>query len=157
MRPEVTAVEPTIDSPAVDQPSATRGSDRRHTFPGRQRRINLRFGPDEECDIDAAAARCGRTPTGFCAVAALATARQLARPGADKVDGVTQAELAALQRDLFATRTAVGRVGTNLNQAVAQFNTTGEPPVWLGRVVAMCGRALEALDTAASAIHRRLR
>lgn len=97
------------------------------------------------------------TPTGFCAESALAAARLLAAPGADRAGGVTQAELATLQRDLFATRTAVGRIGTNLNQAVAQFNTTGEPPVWLSTVIAICGRALAAVDEAASAIHRRLR
>lgn len=147
----------TVESSMLAEPSAPRGSDRRHTFPGRQRRINLRFGPEEERAVDAAAARCGMTPTGFCADAALAVARNLAAPGDNRAGGVTQAELAGLQRDLFATRTAVGRVGTNLNQAVAQFNATGEPPVWLDRVVAICGRALEAVDAATSAVHRRMR
>lgn len=154
--PQVTTVDIAV-SPVPDAPPASRGSDRRHTFPGRQRRINLRFGPDEESDIDAAAARCAMTPTGFCANAALAAARHLTEPGGDRTGGVTRAELAALQRDLFATRTAVGRVGTNLNQAVAQLNTTGEAPVWLARVVAMCGRAMQAVDAAATVVHRRLR
>src|SRR5688572_20237044 len=99
-----------VESPMSTEPSAPRGSDRRHTFPGRQRRINLRFGSDEERDVAAAAARCGMTPTGFCADAALAAARNLTAPGDDRAGGVTLAELSGLQRDLFATRTAVGRV-----------------------------------------------
>jgi hypothetical protein len=98
------------------------------------------------------------TPTGFCADAALAAARGTNGPSAlANGGGITRAELAALQRDLFAARTAVGRVGTNLNQAVAALNATGEPPVWLGRAVARCCRVLEQVDAAAAAIDRRLR
>lgn len=64
--------------------------------------------------------------------------------------------LAQAQVELAALRTAVVRVGTNLNQAVAALHATGEAPVWLGQVVEQCGRALAAIDDAASRLHRRL-
>jgi hypothetical protein len=57
---------------------------------------------------------------------------------------------------LATLRTAVVRVGTNLNQAVAALNATGEAPVWLRQVVEQCGHALAAIDDTASRVHRRL-
>ena len=64
--------------------------------------------------------------------------------------------LAEVQVELATLRTAVVRVGTNLNQAVAALHATGEAPVWLRHVVEQCGRALAAVDDAASRVHRRL-
>ena len=64
--------------------------------------------------------------------------------------------LAEAQVELATLRTAVVRVGTNLNQAVAALHATGEAPVWLRHVVEQCGRALAAIDDAASRVHRRL-
>ena len=46
--------------------------------------------------------------------------------------------------------------GKGLNQAVAALHATGEAPVWLRHVVEQCGRALAAIDDAASRVHRRL-
>ena len=107
----------------------------------------------------AAARRVGLTPTGFCAQAALvaATASPTERPlqGGDGTNPRAEA-LAELQVELAALRTAVTRVGTNLNQAVAALNTRGEAPVWLRHVVEQCGRALATVYAAASKVHRRL-
>jgi hypothetical protein len=64
--------------------------------------------------------------------------------------------LAEAQVELAALRTAVVRVGTNLNQAVAALHAKGEAPVWLRHVVEQCGRALAAIDDTASHLHRRL-
>ncbi|WP_330186135.1 hypothetical protein KZZ52_41765 [Dactylosporangium sp. AC04546] len=135
-----------------------RGLDRRHQFPGRRRRVNLRFDEAEHHDVVVAADRTGLTPAGFCADAALAAARGAAAPGR-MVSGtaVTRHELAELQRDLFAARTAIIRTGTNLNQAVAALNATGEAPVWLGLAVARCERALGQLDAVVGDVDRRLR
>ena len=47
--------------------------------------------------------------------------------------------------------------GTNLNQAVAALNATGQAPVWLERAVALSATAAERLDAVVSRIHRRLR
>jgi hypothetical protein len=135
-----------------------RGADRRHRFPGRLHRINLRLDDDEHRDLVMAAGRAGLTVTGFCTVAAIAAARGTASP-ASLIDGtgITHSELAALQRDLFAARTAVVRTGTNLNQAVAALNATGQPPIWLDHAVARCDRALHRLDAVIAGIDRRLR
>ncbi|MFY1633743.1 hypothetical protein ACN27F_10760 [Solwaraspora sp. WMMB335] len=135
-----------------------RGADRRHQFPGRGQRINLRLDESEHSDVLEAAARAGLTPTGFCANAALAMARGTAGPGGlVSGTGVTRAELAAMQRDLFSARTAVTRTGTNLNQATAALNATGEAPVWLAHAVKRCVHALDKLDAVVADIDRRLR
>jgi len=131
------------------------GRVRQHLFPGRVRRINPSFSVDEHAEVVAAARRAGLTPTGFCAVVVLAAAR-----GESGVASSASAEYEALrdlQADLFAARSALNRVGGNLNQAVAALHATGEPPAWLRTVVAMCARAVAALDEVVSAIHRRVR
>ncbi|WP_213454912.1 hypothetical protein [Rhizomonospora bruguierae] len=139
-----------------DTPSP-RGADRRHQFPGRRQRINLRLDDTEHGDVVAAASRAGLTPTGFCADAALAAARGNTAPGSLIAGtGVTRAELATLQRELFAARTAITRTGTNLNQATAALNATGEAPVWLDHAVRRCVQALDKLDALVADIDRRL-
>jgi hypothetical protein len=65
-------------------------------------------------------------------------------------------ELADLQRELFAARTAVNRTGVNLNQAVAQLNTTGQVPVWLYHAVDRVTSAVAGVDIVAGRIHRLL-
>jgi hypothetical protein len=65
-------------------------------------------------------------------------------------------ELAELQRELFAARTAVNRTGVNLNQAVTTLNSTGQPPVWLEHAVQRVTRTLAEVDTVVTRIHRRL-
>jgi hypothetical protein len=143
---------------AGDLLGALRGSDRRHRFPGRLHRINLRLDDDEHRDLVAAAGRAGLTVTGFCADAALAAARGTTAPGSFIAGtGITRTELAGLQRDLFAARTAAVRAGTNLNQAVAALNATGEAPLWLNHAVARCSRTLARLDDVSARIDRRLR
>jgi len=114
----------------------------------------VRFSDGELAEVEAAAAAVGMTPTGFCAQAALAVAGGLPLT----VVGDPEWEsLAQLQSELFAARVALNRVGTNLNQAVAALNATGEAPEWMDRAVARCVRFLEALDEVVSRIHRRLR
>ncbi len=136
-------------------PRPRAGRDRPRLHPGRTHRINPSFTDDEHAEILAAARRSGLTATGFCAVAALAVARGTA---GDAVPDRAQFEaLAELQADLLDARTAVIRTGTNLNQAMAAFHSTGQPPVWLDHVVARCARTLAALDELISRIHRRLR
>jgi hypothetical protein len=152
---------PRADYPVPRDLGAARpGRHRDHLFPGRRLRIAPSFSAQEYAAVVAAAARIGLTPTGYCAHAALALAADPTAPteadGAGPNPAVVEA-LAALQAELADARTAVVRVGTNLNQAVRAFNATGEAPVWLRHVVDLCARTLTALDAAASAIHRRLR
>lgn len=51
------------------------GRVRRHEFPGRTMRINPSFTVAEHAEVIGAVRRAGLTPTGFCAMAALAAAR----------------------------------------------------------------------------------
>lgn len=61
-----------------------------------------------------------------------------------------------LQVELFDARVALGRIGTNLNQAMAALNATGEAPDWLERVVALCERRMQHLDGVIARLDRRL-
>ena len=130
-----------------------RGRDRRHLYPGRSRRIAPTFTEAECAEIVAAAAAAGLTPTGLCAEATLSAIRG-ARSAALDPD---REPFADLQAELFDVRVAVGRIGTNLNQAVAAFNATGEPPDWLEQVALLCERRMERLDEVIGRVDRRLR
>ncbi len=141
------------DATQVKQQVSERGRDRRHNFPGRTHRLTPRFDSDELAAIEAAAARIAMTTTGFCAEAALAAARGTPPASLDPA----RETFAELQAELFDTRVAVGRIGTNLNQAVAAFNATGEAPDWLARAVVLCERRMERLDEVIARVDRRLR
>jgi hypothetical protein len=127
----------------------------------RERRVTPRFTDAELSAIQAAADAAQMTVTGFCALAALALARR--EPGQPDRTGGTRdgsglavEELAEMQRELFAARTAVNRTGVNLNQAVAALNSTGRAPVWLEHAVQRVTRAVGRVDAVAAELHRRL-
>lgn len=130
------------------------GRHRGHQFPARPHRLTPRFSSDELASITSAAVAVGVTPTGFCAEAAVAAATGVPLAAAGSQD---RQALASLQRELFDAVTAVNRIGTNLNQAAARLNATGEAPVWLERAVALCRRSLGRLDEVTGRIHRALR
>jgi len=135
-------------------PSRSRGRYRRRTATSRERRLTARFTDDELDVIRDAADAAELTLAAFCGLAALTAAQPRGR---DDQGEPSRDELAEMQRELFAARVAVNRAGTNLNQAVAAFNATGEPPVWLEHVVARAMKAVDEVDRVASRIHRRLR
>jgi hypothetical protein len=123
----------------------------------RDHRVTPRFTVAELSAIRAAADAAQMTLTGFCALAALAVARR--RPGEPGPVGDAPAgaeELAELQRELFAARTALNRTGVNLNQAVAGFKATGTAPVWLHHAVDRVTSAVAGVDAVAARIHRLL-
>ncbi|MDR7320853.1 MULTISPECIES: hypothetical protein [Catenuloplanes] len=130
-----------------------RGRDRQHQRPGREHRLTPRFSADELAKIQQAAAQVAMTATGFCAEAALAHARQVEAASLDPLREV----LADFQAELYAARTAVGRIGTNLNQAVAAFNATGQAPEWLVTAAVLCERRMERIDAVIALVDRRLR
>jgi hypothetical protein len=143
--------------PGRDSPP-TRGVDRRHLSPGRTKQVFVRLSTVEYQHIAAAAVRVDLTPTGYVAEAALAAAHATTPPGAPlDATGITRTDLARLQRELFATRTAVARIGANLNQAVAALHTLGRPPDRLHPAAAHCQQVLNALDALVAAIDGRLR
>lgn len=57
---------------------------------------------------------------------------------------------------LMASETQLRRVGTNLNQAVAELNTTGRAPVWLAEVVGKVDRAVARNEEAADELAAKL-
>jgi hypothetical protein len=120
----------------------------------RRCRISPTFSDDEHAAIVAAAAKMGLTPTGYLATAALAAARH----HGGVVTGEERSEqLAGLQAELFDARTALNKVGGNLNQAVAALNATGQAPVWLASAVRLVVRVVTTLDQVVTKIDRRLR
>jgi hypothetical protein len=153
--PNTPGTPSTPDPPSPGRRYRTRGET------AREHRLTPRFTDEELSTIRAAAEAAQMTLTGFCALAALAAARH--QPGQPRPPAAAGAgawvgadELAEMQRELFAARVAVNRAGTNLNQAVAQLNATGEPPVWLEHAVNRVAAAVHEVDAAASRIHRRL-
>jgi hypothetical protein len=136
---------------------AAHGGDRRHRFPGRTKQVFVRLSNDEYDDIAAAAARVDLTPTGYVAEAALAAAGATTPVDGQDGSGITRSELAQVQRELFAARTALARVGANLNQAVAALNAAGRPPGSLGDAVEQSQRVLDRLDAVIATIDGRLR
>jgi uncharacterized protein (DUF1778 family) len=130
------------------------GRDRRHMRVRRRWRISPSFSDDEHAAITTAASRMGLTPTGYVATAALAAARH---HGGVVVGEERFEQLAGLQAELFDARTALNKVGGNLNQAVAALNSAGQAPVWLVSAVRLVVRAVGALDQVVTKIDRRLR
>jgi hypothetical protein len=92
------------------------------------------------------------TTTGFCAEAALSTARGVRSAALDP----DRDSFADAQTELFDARVALGRIGTNLNQAVTALNATGQAPEWLERVVLLCERRMQRLDAVIERVDRRL-
>ena len=108
--------------------------------------MRFRYSAVEFAAVSDAAHQAGYTVSGYVAEAGLAAAgqRDEVRPAA----GVDRELLVALN----LAREQVARIGTNLNQAVARFHATGEPPPWLDRVPALCGRVVARLDDTAAEV-----
>lgn len=98
-----------------------------------------------------AAREAGLTAAGYTAQAVIAAARNR-EPASGSVG-----DLRDLQRELFAARRAVVLFGSNVNQAAAAFNSTGELPELAGQAVHLCQAAVARLDEVTALIHRRLR
>ncbi len=130
-----------------------RGRDRTHLRLGRPHRLNARFTADELVEIETAAVGAGMTPTGFLAEAGLAAARGTPPAALSP----SREALAELQGELFDARVALGRIGTNLNQAVTALHATGEAPAWLEHVVLLCERRMAALDAVVTRIGHSMR
>jgi hypothetical protein len=153
--------EPADDSAVVERgdeldPTAAIDARARPAYrSGRSYRVNVRFSAAELAEVEAAAHGIGVNTSGWCAESALAAARGTSTTQANALD---RAAMAGLQRQLFAARTAVNRVGLNLNQAVTALHATGQPPrPALAGAVALCARAVRRLDAVVNEIDGRLR
>lgn len=79
----------------------------------------MRFTAGEYAELAAAAERAGLTPTGYVGEAVLAAARGLRGDGEADTGAIIRAELAQLQRDLFAARTTLNQAAATLRQTPA--------------------------------------
>jgi hypothetical protein len=103
----------------------------------------------EEFDaISHAAAGAGLARGAFAAEVTLAAARGL--------QSRTASPLREALRELMAAAGLVRRVGTNLNQAVARLNATGEPSGDLIPAAQFCVRVIYRLDDAAEQVRRSI-
>jgi hypothetical protein len=106
---------------------------RRHVSPGRPRRLSVRLSEEEFQQVEEAAGVARLTASGYAGEAAVAAARAAgtSRPGPGS-------ELASLQRDLFAVRSAL-----------------------VGAVVALdahrCAAAVDRVDELADRLHGLLK
>ncbi|WP_088999585.1 hypothetical protein [Micromonospora echinofusca] len=127
------------------------GRHREHLSPGRSHRIYPRLSDEEKALVVEAARRAGLTPAGYTAQVVIGVAR-----AEEPATGLT-GDLRELQRQLFAARRAVNMFGSNVNQAAAAANATGELPGWAVEAVQLCAHAVARLDQVTALIDRRLR
>lgn len=103
----------------------------------------------EYADVTQAASRLGLARGAYAAEAVLATAK-----------GTTAPEPSPLREALVELMTASGlvrRAGTNLNQAVARLNATGQRGADLLPAAEFCARVIRRLDDAAEQLRRAIR
>ncbi|MFF9893831.1 plasmid mobilization protein [Streptomyces albidoflavus] len=133
----------------TDQLPKPRRRERRTDEP-RARRIAMRLGDDELADVEAGAALAGLTPTGYAARTVVAVAQGDLTP-----IPTTDREVLA---ELLQARTALSRIGNNLNQVARTRNAGGD--VTDEQLLAVLDRvdaAVRRMDDAALATMRRRR
>lgn len=125
------------------------GRDRPHLFPGRPRAVNARFTDDEYAELAAAASRFGLTPTGFCAHAALAAAR-------DTGERMEHEALANLQAELMRVRVTINQTRADLGRNVDNSGSRSHAHAVLDIAIAKIAESFASLDDLISRIDRRL-
>jgi len=145
---EQVPVDPLVEGELAGGERGAFVRDRAHRFPGRRNALKVLYDDVEVASVRAAAQLAGLTPTGYVAAAGLSLAGS----------GVAPASSAdrALLAELLQSRTALGRYGVNLNQAVAALNSGVGASVWLLQAVSGCARASERMDRATVVLSRRL-
>lgn len=112
----------------------------------RPRLVKFFLTSDELAELDEAAGRAGLARGAFAAEVALAAARGMqAKAGSPLREALVE---------LISAAGLVRRVGTNLNQAVARLNATGQRGEDLLPAAHMCARVIRRLDEAAEHVRR---
>jgi hypothetical protein len=119
----------------------------RQTVP-RPKVVQFSLTQDEFNVISDAAASAGLARGAFAAEVTLAAAR-----GAQARSASPLREALA---ELMAAAGLVRRIGTNLNQAVARLNATGQPGPDLLPAAQFCVRVIRRLDEAAEHVRRNI-
>lgn len=115
----------------------------------RTRKTTTRLSDTEKAEIAAAAAQRNVTVARFLAAAGLAAARGSTTLHADE-------RLDAAIDELAALRTALARIGNNINQIAYVLNAGGQPrPGELDHALAILLRLMARVDDAADALVRR--
>ena len=114
----------------------------------RPRRVEFTLTDDEFAELEAAAGLARLSRGAYAAQAALAVAR-----GGANGAGVPMRE--ALM-ELMAAAGLVRRIGTNLNQAVARLNATGQRGEDLLPAAQFFARVIRRLDEAAEHVRRKV-
>jgi hypothetical protein len=108
--------------------------------------VQFSLTEEEFAEVSAAAERSGLAKGAFAAGAALAAAR-----------GARAPDPSPIREALVEVMTAAGlvrRAGTNLNQAVARLNATGQRGADLVPAAEFCIRVIRRLDEAAEQLRR---
>jgi hypothetical protein len=107
------------------------------------------FLTDEElAELDGAAGRAGLARGAFAAEVTMAAARGVqAKAGSPLREALVE---------LISAAGLVRRIGTNLNQAVARLNATGQRGEDLLPAAQMCLRVIRRLDEAAEHVRRNV-
>jgi hypothetical protein len=108
--------------------------------------VQFSLTEEEFAEVSAAAARQGLARGAFAAEATLGSARE--------VPARVWSPLREALVELMSAAGLVRRVGTNLNQAVARLNATGQPGGDLLPAAPMCARAVARLEEAAEQLRR---
>jgi hypothetical protein len=103
---------------------------------------------EEFDEVSGAAERSGLARGAFAAEAALAAARG--------VQARAASPLREALSELMASAGLVARIGTNLNQAVARLNSTGQRGADLMPAAEFCVRVIRRLDEAAEHVRRNI-
>ena len=114
----------------------------------RPRLVKFFLTDEELAELDGAADRAGLARGAFAAEAALAAARETSSPASSPVREALV--------EVMAAAGLVRRVGTNLNQAVAKLNATGQRSDDLLPATQFCVRVIRRLDEAADQLRRRV-
>jgi hypothetical protein len=103
---------------------------------------------DEPAELDEAAGQAGLARAAFAAEVTMAAAR--GRPTR------VSAPLREALVELMSAAGLVRRIGTNLNQAVARLNATGQRGEDLLPAAQFCARVIRRLDEAAEHVRRHV-
>jgi hypothetical protein len=129
-------------------PSHDRAGRRRpRLIHARPRAVLVRLTDQEYAELATAADQTGLTPTGYCAQAAIDTARNL---HTDTPERAHRQALADLQAELLHIRVALNQIGTELR------HTSSTPPDDLARTIASTNCSLTRLDAVITSIHHQL-
>jgi uncharacterized protein (DUF1778 family) len=120
----------------------------RHQGTSRTRRIAISVNQAEQEELELAAQAEALTPSAFVAEKALAAARRTLPQ--------TTAPLREALADLARATAQVQKVGTNLNQAVAALNATGEAPGNLIQYARYATTIVEKIDQIVLRIRQHL-